>query len=204
MGLYADWIFPRAMDWVMSGREFREQRAEVLRPCRGEVLEVGFGTGLNLPYYPAEVGRLTILDPAELLPRRVERRIAATRLSVDRHRLSAETLPFDAGRFDYVVSTWTLCTIPNVRQALGEIHRVLKPGGQFVFVEHGRSSDAEVARRQDRWNWLQNVIGQGCHLNRPIAQLVGESDLETVEFLPFRMPGPRMVAEHFRGVAAKR
>ncbi len=203
MGWYANWIFPRVMDLVMSGRDFRQQRSELLSECSGDVLEIGFGTGLNLSHYPSRVRQLTVIDPAVLLPGRVERRIREAPIPIERVHLSAEKLPFDRDRFDVVVSTWTLCTIPDVTAALQEVRRVLRPGGRFLFVEHGRSQDHHVARRQDRWNWLQNIVGQGCHLNRPIGQLIAESGLATTAWTDVPMPGPRILREHVRGVAVK-
>jgi ubiquinone/menaquinone biosynthesis C-methylase UbiE len=150
------------------------------------VLEIGFGTGANLQYYPPEVRRLETLDPDPALARLAERRIAAAGWAgpdrqIVTHRLSAETLPFGAGEFDTVVSTFTLCSIPDVAAALREVRRVLRPGGAFLFLEHGRAPDPAVARWQDRLNPLQKVIGGGCHLNRPIGTLVREAGLAISE-----------------------
>ena len=180
-----------------------EYRHRVLADARGEVLEIGFGTGLNLSSYPETVDKLTLIDPARLLPRRVQKRIAAARIPVERVFLDAEHLPFDAERFDTVVSTWTLCTIPDAAAALREIRRVLKPAGQLLFLEHGRSDDEQTARRQDRWNGVQRVIGCGCNLNRPIDRLIRDAGLEIRRLERFVMPGtPRIMAEHYLGSAS--
>jgi ubiquinone/menaquinone biosynthesis C-methylase UbiE len=202
MGLYSAYIFPRLMDCVMSGSGFQRLRSEVLQSARGEVLEIGLGTGLNLPHYPTGVSRLRAVDPAPLLPDRVATRCAASSFPVEIAHLSAERLPYDDGVFDCVVSTWTLCTIPDPLEALREVRRVLKPTGRFLFLEHGRSDDARTAAWQDRLNPLQNVLGCGCNLNRPIDQLIKKAGLHIAQLDRFVMEGvPRIVGELYRGVA---
>ncbi len=172
MGLYVDVIFPHLLEFMMSRPHMMKERVRALAEAHGDVLEIGFGTGLNLSSYPTAVERLTILDPANVLEKKVTERIAAAPMPIEKVHLDAKELPFDAGRFDCVVSTWTLCTIPEVESALREVHRVLKSSGTFLFLEHGRSDDERVSRRQDRWNWLQQIVGVGCNLNRPIDRLV--------------------------------
>ena len=201
-GLYGDVIFPRLLEFMMSRPEMMQERQRALAGARGEVLEIGFGTGLNLAYYPAAVDRLAVLDPAEVLKETVDRRIAAAHMPVQKFRLDAQELPFDAGRFDCVVSTWTLCTIPKVETALREVRRVMKPGGAFLFLEHGRSDDEHVARRQDRWNWLQRVLACGCNINRPIDRLIGDAGFQLRTLERFRMPKMlRIAGEHYIGQA---
>jgi ubiquinone/menaquinone biosynthesis C-methylase UbiE len=203
MGVYAKYVFPLLMDWTMGSRRLQEQREEALRPLHGDVLEIGFGTGLNLPHYPSIVTRIIALEPARLLPRKVFSRMAAAPMPVKIVQGSAEQLPFGDRRFDCVVSTWTLCTIPDAPAALREIGRVLKPGGRFVFLEHGRSNAPAVARWQDRLNPLQQRIGAGCNMNRPIDRLITEAGLTLGPLERFQMPGvPRLVGEMYRGVAA--
>ncbi|MBX9792451.1 MAG: class I SAM-dependent methyltransferase [Pirellulales bacterium] len=202
MGLYSTYIFPRMLELALGGRVPTEYRHQALADAAGEVLEIGFGTGLNLACYPRAVARLTVLDPERLLPKKVARRIAAASFPVETAFLDAERLPFESARFDTVVSTWTLCTIPDAAAALGEIRRVLKPNGRFLFLEHGRSDDERVARRQDRWNGLQRVIGCGCNLNRPIDALVSGAGLRIARLERFLMPRtPRLLAEHYLGCA---
>ncbi len=202
MGFYADHVFPHLMDWTLGTRRFQEQRELALAPAHGHVLEIGFGTGLNLPHYPRAVTSLTALDPATLLPKKVARRISRGSLPVELVRLSAETLPFEDGRFDCAVSTWTLCTIPDSVAALREVRRVLKPGGTFVFLEHGRSDDAWVAKWQDFFNPLQRHIACGCNLNRPIDALISQGGLKIERLDRFLLPGvPRIAGEMYRGVA---
>ena len=203
MDIYAKYVFPHLMDWAMGSRRLQEQRQKALIPLHGEVLEIGFGTGLNLPHYPSAVTRIIALEPARLLPGKVLSRMAAAPMPVTIVQGSAEHLPFHDRRFDCVVSTWTLCTIPDVLTALREIGRVLKPGGRFVFLEHGRSNAPAVARWQDRLNPLQQRIGVGCNMNRPIDRLITEAGLTLGSLERFQMPGmPRLVGEMYRGVAS--
>jgi len=205
VGLYARHIFPRFMDWTLRRPRFQQERQEALAAARGEVLEIGFGTGLNLRHYPPGVTRLTAIDVADLLPARTGRRVAAAPFPVERVRLTAERLPFPDARFDCVVSTWTLCSIPDAVAALREVRRVLAPGGRFVFLEHGRSDDPRVARWQDRFNPIQRVIGVGCNLNRPIDALVRGAGFAITRLDRYVIEGePRIMAEMYRGMASAR
>lgn len=203
MGIYSRYVLPRVLELAMSHKAVMRERPQTLADARGEVLEIGFGTGLNLQYYPPTVERLTVLDPAEMLTRRVNQRIAAAPVPVHVERCSAEKLPFDAGRFDCVVTTWTLCSIPDALSALAEIRRVLRPGGRYLFIEHGRSSEPRIARRQDRLNWWHGMFTGGCHVNRPIDELVARSGFQVERLDRFELSGmPRYVAPHYRGVAS--
>lgn len=204
MGLYATQIFPRLMDWVMARPAFSQLREALLQLASGEVLEIGFGTGLNLRHYPTTITRLSIVDPATLLPAKVARRMAAAPYPIQTSHVTAENLPFPDQQFETVVSTWTLCTIPDPVLALHEVGRVLKPGGRFLFLEHGRSDDQKVAAWQDRLNPLQNVIGCGCNLNRQIDQLITQSGLNITHLDRFSMQSvPRLVGEMYRGTATR-
>ncbi|MCP9440712.1 MAG: class I SAM-dependent methyltransferase [Nitrospira sp.] len=203
MGFYSDHIFPRLMDWLMATEEFRRLRSELLAPVHGEVLELGFGTGLNLRHYPPRVARLHTVDPCRLLPRRVAGRIAAAPFPVRFDQRSAETLPYGDRSFDFVVSTWTLCTIADPVKALREVGRVLKPEGYFLFLEHGLSDDPNIAAWQHRLNPIQNVIGCGCNLNRRIDRLIQQSGLRLLHEERFEMEGvPRIAGTMYRGRAA--
>jgi ubiquinone/menaquinone biosynthesis C-methylase UbiE len=202
MNFYTDYLFPRIMDWLMSGEEFARLRKDLLKDAGGDVLEIGYGTGLNLPHYPAGVSRLTMVDPARLLPSTVKHRSADVPFPVVIEQGGAESLAFPDRCFDTVVSTWTLCTIPDAQQALREIRRVLKPTGRFLFVEHGRSNDPQVAVWQDRLNPLQRFISCGCNLNRPINELIQRSGLRLICTHRFRLPhAPRVVGEMYQGQA---
>jgi ubiquinone/menaquinone biosynthesis C-methylase UbiE len=204
MGLYSHHIFPRLMDWVMAGEEFRRLRTELLAQVHGEVLELGIGTGLNLPHYPKTITWLHAVDPANLLPNIVTERGASQSFPIRIQRVTAESLPYEDQSFDFVVSTWTLCTISNPARALQEVRRVLKPTGQFLFLEHGRSEDEKVAKWQDRLNPIQNIIGCGCNLNRRIDRLIEQAGLRIMNLDRFRMESvPRIGGEMYRGKATR-
>ncbi|WHZ28075.1 MAG: hypothetical protein OJF51_002873 [Nitrospira sp.] len=188
----------------MAGEEFLRLRRELLASAHGDVLELGIGTGLNLPHYPETVAELHAVDPAQFLPKTIAARVTAASFPVRIQRGTAETLPYADRRFDYVVSTWTLCTISDPVLALQEVRRVLKSGGRFVFLEHGRSDDGKVAAWQDRLNPIQNVIGCGCNLNRQIDELITQSGLTIAHRDRFNMQGvPRLGGEMYRGTATK-
>lgn len=172
MGLYRSVLFPFLMDVAMRDRPFTRFRKALLNGLGGHVLEIGAGTGLNLPHYEPGVDRLTLIDVNPGVNRYVARRMRSAPFPVAYTTLTAESLPFADASFDAVVSTWTLCSIPDVRAALLEVRRVLKPGGEFRFVEHGLAPDADVQRWQHRLNPVQNRIADGCHLNRDIAALI--------------------------------
>ena len=200
MGLYERYVFPHVLDFAM--RAMNPLRADVLAKASGDVLEIGFGTGLNLRHYPGTVRRVFAIDPMHALERRVADRIASAPFPVERYRLRADgRLPFDAGSFDCAAMTWTLCTIPDPGAALRELRRVLKPGAALLFIEHGRSEDARVARFQERWNPIQNVIGAGCNVNRKIDALIRDAGFRFEKLERFKADGPRFLAEMYRGVA---
>jgi len=203
-GGFRDWIKTRIQDFAM--RNMNDLRPEALAPATGEVLEVGFGTGLNLIHYPRTVTRLVGLDPlaADSFPK-LESRIENAPFPVERHTLRADReLPFDAGRFDTVVTTWTLCTIAEPGPALREMARVLKPGGRYLFIEHGRAPNDATARWQDRVDpFWSKCIGDGCHLNRRIDRLVEESGFACATLERFRHQVPALLAHMYRGVAQK-
>jgi len=204
MKFYSEYIFPRLMDWVMSGEVFQRLRSELLKDARGEVLEIGFGTGLNLPHYSRNISRLSIVDPARMLTDKVRKRMAQIPFPIHVEHSTAEALPYPDRKFDSVVSTWTLCTILDAKKALREIRRVLKPTGTFFFLEHGRSDNARIAVWQDRLNPIQNIFGGGCNLNRRIDQLITESGLQIRHLDRFKMEHvPRIAAEMYRGQAAR-
>ena len=203
MGWYADTVFPRLMEWALGSEACSAERRRVLAPVRGEVLEIGFGTGLNLAHYPPTgVTRLTIVDPSEFFPDRVRARIAAAPFPVTQVRLTAERLPFPDASFDAVVSTWTLCTIPDPVAALREVRRVLRPDGVLRFLEHGRSERSWVATCQDLWNPVQQVVACGCNVNRAIDAIVTESGLAVTELERYVLPGEiALMGSMYRGVA---
>src|SRR5262245_39509850 len=164
------------MDWTLSGKEIERRRKLVVTRAAGKVLEIGFGTGLNLPHYTSAVTSLTLLDPARMLPRRVQQRMDACRArQVVRVDGDAQRLPFYDATFDVVVSTYALCTIPDAQAALAEARRVLHPRGTLLFAEHGRAAERSIARWQDRLNGVHKFWGCGCNVNRPIQQWIEEA-----------------------------
>jgi SAM-dependent methyltransferase len=200
MGRLADSLFARFLDWGM--RNLSELRTPTLARAEGEVLEVGFGTGLNLRAYPPAVRRVVGLDPLDSLRARVQARVDAAPFPVERVALAAGgSLPFDAGRFDCVVTTWTLCSIERPLAALAEMRRVLRPGGLYLFIEHGRSDDPRVARWQDRLNPVHRAWSRGCNMNRPIDALVREGGFAIEGLERFVHRGPRILTEMYRGAA---
>ena len=205
MGLYSRYIFPLVLDWSLSNRAVEKQRRLQLAPARGETLEIGFGTGLNLPHYPKEVTKLTVLDPERMLVRRVRSRIAASAIPIEQVQLDAsKRLPFEDSSFDTVVTTLTLCSIADVGPALAEMRRVLKPEGRYVFLEHGRSDDARMARRQDIYNPFHKILACGCNVNRPIDRLIEEAGFRLTNIERYVMAdAPRLLAEMYRGIAQK-
>lgn len=205
MGVYAEHIFPRLMDHGLSGELHRRYRRRTLARARGHVLEIGFGTGLNLACYPGSVEHLVGLDASSVLESKVERRVAAAPFPVERlTRDAADRLPFDDGSFDTVVSTWTLCSIERLASALRELSRVVRPDGEFLFLEHGRNDRTRVANVQDWMNPLQRVIACGCNLNRKIDDEIHGVGFEIRDLHRFCMPGvPRALGTVYLGVAGR-
>jgi ubiquinone/menaquinone biosynthesis C-methylase UbiE len=197
------WIKPRLQDLVM--RQMSPLRRETVEAADGEVLEVGFGTALNLDLYPAGVRSLSGVDPMQIEQvASVTRRIADAPFPVTHQALRAdEGLPFDTGRFDTVLTTWTLCSIRDPQAALREMRRVLKPGGRYLFIEHGRAASAGTAHWQDRLNPLWNRIADGCNINRQIDRIVEDSGFQLTSLDRFRGRGPGLFAQMFRGVAIR-
>jgi len=202
--IYSEILFPWGCDRLMSAPKFTELRRQVLSGATGDVLEIGGGTGLNLPHYPASVRRLTTVDPNDGMNRRARKRAATCGIEVDCRAVSGESLPLEDASFDTVVSTWTLCSIPDVQRAMREVVRVLRPEGRFVFVEHGLSDDPAVQRWQRWLNPVQKLIGDGCHLDRDMQRIVTRSGLQIAELDKFYMDdAPRFAGFLYRGIAVK-
>jgi len=201
---YGRYIFPFMMDLGMRGEPFSSLRRELLREIRGEVLEIGAGTGLNFKHYPAQVTRLTTVDPNPGMSTRAGSRARKAPFPVEHIPISAESLPLEDNRFDAVVTTWTLCSIPDADAALAEVFRVLRPGGLFYYIEHGLAPDEHVQKWQHRLTPVQKVIADGCHLNRPIGSLIHGAGFEMRSQKEFYLKhAPKSVGYFYMGQAAK-
>jgi SAM-dependent methyltransferase len=203
VGFYENQVVPRFINLAMGGRELTPIRARVSAPLAGDVLEVGFGSGLNVPHYPAAVTQVRAVDPATIGRKLATKRVAARGVPVEYTDLDGQTLSQESASIDHVLTTWTLCSIPDVDRALSEILRVLRPGGSFHFVEHGRSPDPRVSRWQDRLTPIQRRVAGGCHLNRPIDEMVRNSGLELSQLENYYAKGLRPFAYMFEGIATK-
>lgn len=203
MGLWGDQLLPRLTDRLLDVEPVRRARTETCAGLSGDVVEVGFGSGLNVPHYPATLTGVWAIDPSDVGLRLAQRRVRTSPVPVQHAGFTAETLPFPDRRFDSALSTFTLCTVPDVGRALREVARVLAPGGRFHFLEHGRAPDAGVARWQDRLAPLHRAVAGGCHLNRDIGALIRDAGLEMVEFTTYYGEGPRPFAYRYQGIARR-
>jgi len=167
MGVYSEQVLPRVIDVACNLKESVPQRRRVCEGLAGDVVEIGFGSGLNVPFYPPAVTHVAAVEPADVGWKLAGKRLRATTVPVQRSGLDGESLPFADDRFDAALSTWTMCTIPDVAAALHELRRVLKPGGTLHFVEHGLAPDERVRHWQHRLEPLQKRLFGGCHLTRP-------------------------------------
>ncbi|EHC13864.1 Methyltransferase type 11 [Fischerella thermalis JSC-11] len=203
MGFYSQKILPYLIDWSLSDPSLAKYRQEVLANVEGEVLEIGFGSGVNLSYYPEHIHKIITVDVNPGIHALAQKRIQASSITVDHHILSGENLPMADHTFNSVVSTWTLCSIENVEQALKEIYRVLKPGGRFFFIEHGLSNEPNVQVWQNRLTPLQKIIAGGCQLNRNIRQIL-ENQFDTVSLEEFYAEKtPKIIGYLYKGIATK-
>ena len=204
MSFYGDHILPRLIDVMMRARDTHEVRARVASNLTGQVLEIGFGSGLNVPFYPPGLTQVYALDPATAGRKLAAERVAASPVPIEYIGLDAQRIPLDDGSVDSVLTTWTLCTIPDPAQALAEVRRILRPGGTLHFIEHGRAPDPKVARRQDRLEPFQQRIFGGCQLTRKIDQLVAASGLELNQLDTYYRPGPPSTSYTYEGQAIRR
>ena len=200
MGLYEKYLLPKLLNAAMKSPPMTDLRKKLVPIAEGNVLEIGIGSGLNLPYYDRKV-KVTGLDPSMALQAYAREVAKKHGIGVEFLSVVGEEIPADDNSFDSVVMTWTLCTIPEPLRAMSEIRRVLKPNGKIIFAEHGEAPDAGVARWQSRLNPVWKVIGGGCHLNRRIEHLYESSGFVFDDIDRGYLPGPRWATYNYRGIA---
>jgi ubiquinone/menaquinone biosynthesis C-methylase UbiE len=203
MRLYQDWVLPKLTDLAMRNKRLRPYRERVAGAAEGRVLDVGIGSGLNIPLY-GQANEVFGLDPSPRLLARAQEQAQHTRVPVHLLGGSAECIPLADRSMDTVVMTWTGCSIPDVRTALREIRRVLSPGGRLLFVEHGRAPEPGVARWQERLDPLWVRFSGGCHLSRKIDDLLTDAGFCVEKLRTGYIPGPRIMTFLYDGVARPR
>lgn len=202
MGLYAKYVLPHVIDLSMRNKETARVRGEWVPQARGDVLEIGIGSGLNLPFYSGEVSRIYGVDPSPELQKLARKRSVGKAIQVEFLLQSAEkSLPLPDQSVDTVLITWTLCSIADPPRALRQMKRVLKPSGRLIFIEHGRAPEPRVAAWQDRLTPIWKRIGGGCHLNRKIDDLLLEAGFAIDELRTIYLPGPRPMTYTYQGFA---
>jgi ubiquinone/menaquinone biosynthesis C-methylase UbiE len=202
MGVYGEQVLPRIVNVACDMKVARDQRRVVCQGLAGDVVEIGFGSGLNVPFYPPAVTKVAAVEPAELGWKLARKRVSESTVAVERSGLDGQSLPFPDDSFDAALSTWTMCTIPNLNAALRELRRVLKPGGRLHFVEHGLAPDEGVRRWQHRLEPIQKRLFGGCHLTRPVVDLVRGAGFEISELDSYYEQGtPKPLGANTRGLA---
>lgn len=202
MSFYGDHVLPHIINVVMNNKQTRLIRARVCGGLKGEVLEIGFGTGHNLPFIPGDVTRLLAVEPSSRSVELAHTRIAGAPFAVDVVGLDGQRLPVEDDSVDAVLCTWSLCTIPDPVAAVAEANRVLRPGGRFHFVEHGLAPDEKVRRYQDRWNPMQQKIAGGCNVNRDIRAIVEAGGLTVTSLENYYSKGePKTLGSMYEGIA---
>lgn len=202
MGLYAKHILPCCLDKACSIGPIEKQRKKIVPLAKGRVLEIGIGSGLNLPHYdPAKVKKVTGVDPDEHIWKRSQMRRDAVQFPVERIGLSGEDIPLETDSMDTVVITYSLCTIPDPVKALREMRRILKPGGDILFCEHGRAADTNIVKWQKRIDPIWSKIAGGCHSGRDIPKLIRQAGLKTTELHQQYIPGLKVLSYNYWGRA---
>ncbi len=201
MGAYGTYVLPRIVNAVCGASSLQPLRKRVCAGLSGSVIEIGFGSGLNVPFYPAGVTGVAAVEPSDLGWRLATARLAATAIPVARSGLDGQSLPFGDDSYDAVLSTWTLCTVPDPAAALREVRRVLRPGGKLHFLEHGLAPDERVRRWQRRLDPVPRRIAGGCHFTRPIARLLTEAGFTISDLDVFYEAGPKFASADSLGIA---
>jgi ubiquinone/menaquinone biosynthesis C-methylase UbiE len=204
MSFYQDRIVPYLTHLAMRQRILAAYRARLIPESEGRVVEIGIGSGLNLPLYTDKVERVIGLEPSPRLLTMARRAAVGSAVPVDLIEGSAEAIPIEDGSIDTVVTTWTMCSIPDAARALRDMRRILKPNGRLLFVEHGRAPQESVRRWQDRLTPVWKCIAGGCHLNRPIAELVADAGFRIERMDTGYMRGPRLMTFMYEGSARPR
>jgi ubiquinone/menaquinone biosynthesis C-methylase UbiE len=204
VGFYGDRIVPQLVNWGMRSRQLQPYRERVISAAKGRVLEVGMGSGLNLALYPQQVSEIVGLEPAHRLIGMAREAAERAGLKVPLIEGAAESIPLQRNSIDTVVTTWTLCTVSDPVGALLEMRRVLKPGGQLLFVEHGLAPEEKIRRWQNRLDPVWKRIAGGCHLDRPIRELIEKAGFQIAQLEMGYTEGPRVMAFFYQGVAVPR
>ncbi len=203
MGFYETYVLPRLLDLAMRNPVMGRERERFVPLARGRVLEIGIGSGLNIPFYSERVDELCGLDPSPELIRMARKRAGSAPFPVEFVQRSGEAVAIADHSFDTVLTTWTLCTIPEPVRALAEARRVLKPDGRLIFVEHGRAPEPSVQAWQDRLTPVWRRIGGGCHLNRKIDDLIRAAGFRIAEIETGYVRGPRLSSFLYKGIAER-
>lgn len=202
MSFYDDRVLPHLIDLVCSTKPTRKQREKIVHLAEGDVLEVGFGSGLNLPYFDGgKVRRIFGLEPSEGMRRKAQRNVDASRLDVEFIGLPGEEIPLESKSVDTVLVTFTLCSIDDAATALEGMRRVLKPGGRLLYCEHGAAPDGRVRRWQDRLNPVWKQVSGGCNMNRDIPHLIESTGFRVTRDERMYIPGPKILSYNYWGEA---
>ena len=202
MGFYDNYILPKLVHWVCQQNPSMRQREKIVPLANGNVLEIGIGTGLNIPFYNSQfLKQLIAIDPSNAMWKQTKAEVSNLNFPFDFIQATAENLPFESNKFDTVVMTYTLCSITNTNKALEEIKRVLKPNGKLLFCEHGKAPDLLIQKWQNRLNPIWKRVGGGCHLNKDIPNLIEQNGFRLNNLNSMYIPGWKPASYNYWGIA---
>ena len=202
--LYTQYVCPHIINFAMQNKVISKQREKIIPFARGNILEIGIGSGLNFSFYnKLEVNNVFAVEPDNILLEKAKKRALDNSIDLNIERISAETLPYENEFFDTVISTYTMCSISNLKSALEEIRRVLKKDGIFLFSEHGKSPDSNIYKWQKRLNPLQGALFGGCQLDVDIQNTLNTSKFKFNNIDSMYLPGPKFLSYHYWGTAIK-